>query len=796
MQILKRLGQPSVVAEMLAGVLLGPTALGQIPGFTEAMFPSTETLSVVANFALILFMFLVGIQLEIEEIRANMRLVPVISLTSFAVCFGMSCGLAVGFSSDAYLGDRGGYGPLVLVLGLLTSTSALPVLARILSERNMLHQRIGSLSLAVAVFDDLVGWILVAVMGVVSRSSGGEGGSRLTILWTLLLILAHGLIVYFLVRPAMAYLAKRSVVKNAVSANKFLGVMMLLIGTSYMTEAIGISPLIGALEVGLLTPRNTPLAAAIPTMLEHLVTVVLMPLFFVLSGLRTQFGLIDSWEAAGLAVAVILLATSCKMIGVFSSSTLCGIPWRTSILLSALLSTKGLVALIIANQALDFGIVSQRMFSVLSLMILVTTMGTTPLIWLIEPLRRRGLAEGQDPDDSPKLASAFVASSDLHSFIDDVDPYKIVLEGDGDLSELDMDAVRRIVSMAVPSVRTKDDGAPAQNPFATPQSSNVGAVADDADGEAMDAVDNSGDNAQHIADDRDTSIAVDGSQIASNGVLHRAPSSSEMLYRQLAASPDRSIPGQAVTLVFHGYHGSEAPIRVLTRAATIGGSGLNRRPAPATTSSLSRRRDMMASTGADLRHTSHNRDSVGGGAGGRGRTATESALTSSLLSTPPSSPPASAAGGASPAAFGFPGGSSRNITSPAAHQPQRLHATPSFASPRRAGLAALGGLPPIGGGRSVSSQSNSDGNHSGDGMLGGPSSVSGGGAALFRSVSTGDQPLSGGGKRRPAPRTWTSLRSAFRRGGEDDARGAADHRVEVGNPRPPADEGTSLLAKV
>lgn len=384
--------------------------------------------SQVADLALIFFVFLIGLEIELSVLTKNIRTVPVVSVASWAACGAVSAMLTLTVTGDPNY-STAPFLVVTLVFTLLTATSALPVLARMLSERNMLHSHIGSLALAVSVCDDVIGWIMVAVVSAVGRATShpaaaatddpaaaGETTSNMSLLWTVLLLLAHFVIAGVVVRPILRYLARRTSARKMVTPSKFLGFCMVLIAMAYMTEAIGVSPLIGALEVGLLVPRDTPLASSLPVMLENIVSVLLMPLFFVLSGLRTNFLLIDDVVSLGLACLVIGAATATKMVGVYASARLCKVPWRSSLLLSSLLSTKGLVALIIANRAFDLGVITSRLFSIMSLMILVTTMGTAPLVAFLEPIRRMGLPEGVSPEQHDEaILRSLDASASTHA---------------------------------------------------------------------------------------------------------------------------------------------------------------------------------------------------------------------------------------------------------------------------------------------------------------------------------------------------------------------------------------------
>ena len=432
--------QPAVVGEMLAGIVLGPTVLGRVPGFSATLFPTSSLIVIktIADFALIFFMcvrlrgegggglartrtrhvaslrsrlaparvcprpahtrqpaalpsplthncarrFIVGLELDPAKLKADARLSMAVSAVGIIVPAGVSALLAIMFYNEEFVVHTT-FVNLVLFLTVTLGMSALPVLARILSERRMLTTRLGALAMTVAAVDDIIGWCLLAITIALTRST-----SQLGVLWTILVTIGELLFMAYVVGPLIRWLARRSDGSGSnhqVSAGTFLLLCLILIGSSWLAEVIGLSSLIGAFQVGLLIPRTSSLAHSLSEKFEFFTVVILMPLFFTSSGLRTQFGLISDGRTFGMALLVITVATLSKIVGITLPCMYYQIPTRLSLIIGVLMSCKGLVALIVVNIANDSGMITPLFFAILVLMVLVTTLSTVPLMDLVDP---------------------------------------------------------------------------------------------------------------------------------------------------------------------------------------------------------------------------------------------------------------------------------------------------------------------------------------------------------------------------------------------------------------------------
>ncbi|MBT9554733.1 MAG: cation:proton antiporter [Myxococcales bacterium] len=378
--VMRLLGQPLVIAEITAGILLGPSLLGAVaPEFSATLFEpsSMKALQLLSQVGLVLFMFLIGLEFDHRLIEGHGRASVVISHASIIAPFVLGAGLAWGIH-DAYAPAGVSFGPFALFMGVAMSITAFPVLARILSDRRLLRSRIGSVTIACAAVDDVTAWCLLAFVAAAARSDGLAGAGLTTALSGVYIAVMFGV-----VRPILGRLAQRHTGDSALSQNVVAAILLGLFVSSWATELIGIHALFGAFVFGAILPKEGALAATLAEKLEDLVLVVLLPLFFAFSGVRTEIGLVASatdWMVCGAIIAV-------ACIGKFGGSALAarwsGLSWRESATLGVLMNTRGLMELIILNVGLDLGVISPTVFAMMVIMALVTTVATSPLVaWL------------------------------------------------------------------------------------------------------------------------------------------------------------------------------------------------------------------------------------------------------------------------------------------------------------------------------------------------------------------------------------------------------------------------------
>jgi Kef-type K+ transport system membrane component KefB len=356
----RRIRQPQVVGEMTAGILLGPSLLGRVaPEAMQYLFPATglDPLYALSQVGLILFLFVVGLHVRLDEFRGLARSAVIASVASIVVPFTLGSLLAIPLHQALSTPDV----PLpafILFMGAAMSITAFPVLARILTEGNLLNTRAGVIALSCAAVDDVVAWCLLAVIMAVSapllpRFAG---------------LLAYAAVMFFGVRRLLARYRP-----------SFPIALLLLLASSWTTEALGVHALFGAFMAGLVMPRDTELAPHV----ESLTTILLLPLFFAFTGLRTSLALVSGATLWLYCLGIIAVAVGGKLLGCALAIRATGLAWRESFAVGVLVNTRGLVELVILNIGLERKIISPTLFSMMVVMALVTTFMTRPLLDLI-----------------------------------------------------------------------------------------------------------------------------------------------------------------------------------------------------------------------------------------------------------------------------------------------------------------------------------------------------------------------------------------------------------------------------
>jgi Kef-type K+ transport system membrane component KefB/nucleotide-binding universal stress UspA family protein len=375
--------QPMVIAEITAGILLGPSLLGWLfPDVSASLFTagSMGILKMVSQFGLVLFMFIIGLELDPQLLRGRGHTSVAISHTSIVLPFVLGVLLAI-YLHPRYSDESVPFLAFALFLGAAMSITAFPVLARILSERRLLRTRVGSVTITCAAVDDVTAWCILAFVVAVARSTG-----LLNAVYTTLVALAYIAAMIWLVRPLLVRMAARVANRESMSQNLLAVVLVMLLASSWISELIGIHALFGAFLFGAILPKGQGFAHALLEKLEDLVLVALLPLFFAYSGLRTQIGLLDTSEAWLVCGLIIAVACAGKFGGSAVAARLTGLSWREANALGILMNTRGLMELIVLNIGLDLGVISPLIFSMMVLMALFTTFITTPLLERIYPV--------------------------------------------------------------------------------------------------------------------------------------------------------------------------------------------------------------------------------------------------------------------------------------------------------------------------------------------------------------------------------------------------------------------------
>ncbi|KAL8934350.1 MAG: hypothetical protein Q9216_005955 [Gyalolechia sp. 2 TL-2023] len=383
---LSKMRQPRVIAEIVGGIILGPSILGRIPGFSDAIFPtdSIPTLSLVANLGLILFLFLVGLETDLRILLTHWKVALSVGAAGMALPFSLGCALAYGlyhqFREDPGL-EPISFGTYMLFVGVAMAITAFPVLCRILTELKLLHDHVGVVVLSAGVGNDVVGWILLALCVALVNA-----GSGISALWVLLTSVGYVLFLVYAVRPPFMWILRlNGSMQNGPSQGMVALTVLMVLASAFFTGIIGVHPIFGAFLIGLICPHDGGFAIKLTEKLEDLVTVFFLPLYFALSGLSTNIGLLDSGMTWAYVIGVIAVAFFGKIIGGTIAARLCKMVWRESFTVGVLMSCKGLVELIVLNIGLQAKILSQRTFTIFVVMALATTFATTPLTTALYP---------------------------------------------------------------------------------------------------------------------------------------------------------------------------------------------------------------------------------------------------------------------------------------------------------------------------------------------------------------------------------------------------------------------------
>jgi Kef-type K+ transport system membrane component KefB len=385
------IGQPSVVGEIVAGILLGPSLLGRLsPAATAFLFPpsSMGSLGLLSQIGVILFMFAVGFDLDLGRLRKVARTALVVSQASIVVPFFFGTMFAlVLYRSMPVAAPRGLF---VLFLGVSLSITAFPVLARIIRDRRLSASPPAVTALAAAAIGDASAWCILAVLVSLARMTG-IGASAMTIAG----LAAFTAVMMLLVRPCAARVAGPAHLDGTARAGLVAGALIFAFASALFTEAIGVHAFFGAFLAGVIMPAHPPLRAVLKQQLEAFSAAMLLPLFFALTGLRLQLALLNDWQSWLACVALVIVAVAGKMGAAAAAARWTGMDWLDSLSVGALMNARGLVELIVLNVGYDLHILPTKIFAMLVLMALVTTLMTVPLLSLFEGLRGRRLASAQ-----------------------------------------------------------------------------------------------------------------------------------------------------------------------------------------------------------------------------------------------------------------------------------------------------------------------------------------------------------------------------------------------------------------
>src|SRR5580658_10447599 len=378
--LFRRLNLPQVMGEVVAGILLGPSFLGWLaPEVASQVLPvnTAPYLALISQVGVVLYMFLVGLDLDTDLLQKRSQAAIAISHASIVAPFLLGAAFAL-WLYPRYSTGVFSFTTFALFIGVAMSITAFPVLARILTDRGMQKTRLGVLALACAAIDDVTAWCLLAFAIGVAHA---QAGNLLTILIT---IIGFTFFVLLIAKRGALWLVGRQTRKGRTTQDMFAMVCAALLLSALVTERIGVHALFGAFLLGTVIPHNSVLARDIRARCEDLVVVLLLPVFFAFTGMRTQLGLVHGTRDWMACILIIGVASLGKFGGSFLAARWTGSDWREAASMGVLMNTRGLMELIVLNVGLDLGVLSSVLFTMFVFMAVTTTLVTTPILHQLE----------------------------------------------------------------------------------------------------------------------------------------------------------------------------------------------------------------------------------------------------------------------------------------------------------------------------------------------------------------------------------------------------------------------------
>ncbi len=391
--VARKIGQPTVIGEIAAGIILGPSFVGYFfPEFSQLLFPESSlmNLHVLSQIGLIFFMFIIGMEVDIKIFSSRVHDAVLISHSAIIIPFFLGTLLAFFLYQD-YAPHDISFIPFALFMGIAMSITAFPVLARIIQERGITKTYLGSMAITCAAIDDVTAWSILAIVIAIVKATGVTG-----VIITLIIALVYIFFMLTIVRSFLSRLGEIFDTRENLHKGIIALIFVMLLTSAFFAELIGIHALFGAFIAGAIMPQNMQFKRVFTEKIEDVALVLLLPLFFVTTGLRTEIGLLNSWHLWGICFLIIFTATLGKMGGVTIISKFLGLSWKNALSMGALMNARGLMELVVLNIAYDLGILSKELFAMMVLMALFTTGLTGPLLNLCEKIFKKDVAAGNN----------------------------------------------------------------------------------------------------------------------------------------------------------------------------------------------------------------------------------------------------------------------------------------------------------------------------------------------------------------------------------------------------------------
>ncbi|HEX8520978.1 MAG TPA: cation:proton antiporter [Tepidisphaeraceae bacterium] len=406
--------QPQVVGEMLAGIMLGPSLFGLLaPNLAAHVFPpaTIPLLNILSQVGVIFFLFLVGLELDPKLLRNRGHAAVVISHVSIIAPFLLGAGLTLILYEQVFNSTPAmRFTSVALFMGAAMSITAFPVLARILTERNLHKTNVGAVAITCAAVDDVTAWCMLAFVVAFARATGIRSA-----LATACFSVTYIIVMFLVVRPLLARIEAIYERQGRLSQNVVAAILLLVLASAFTTELIGIHALFGAFLMGAMMPKGTRFIRHLSEKLEDYTVVLLLPIFFAYTGLKTQINLLNHQELWGITALIIAVACAGKFGGSTIAARACGLPWRESAAIGILMNTRGLMELVILNIGRELGVITDAVFAMMVIMALVTTALTTPILHWVYPERLFGPVVPAAKTAAKKMFSVLIPVSDPSS---------------------------------------------------------------------------------------------------------------------------------------------------------------------------------------------------------------------------------------------------------------------------------------------------------------------------------------------------------------------------------------------